>query len=149
MGELVFTSLLEISKRDAFEEIFHHNANQYKMLEAITAVIERYGEPAISSRNGRLWVTFKSGCESQTLFALEQTPAGQELAGVIVYTRERDELVVLFAAVRPEYAQGGEKGERRIFLRMIDEVRNIARRVKGVKSVMFFTHDGKTLRLKP
>jgi hypothetical protein len=149
MGKLVFTSLLQPSKREAFEEIFYHNANQHKMLDAITSVMESYGQPTISAHGNRLWVKFLSGCESQTLFALEETAAGQELVGVIVYTREEDELVVLFTAVRREYAQGGEKSDRRVFLRMIEEVRNIARRVKGIKSVTFFDHAGNRMRLKP
>jgi hypothetical protein len=128
------------------ERLFYHNVNQNRMRDAIVAVIERYGEPTISPLKDRLWVTFASGREAQSLFVLDATGAARELAGVIVYTRENDELAVLFAAVRPEYAQGGEKSDRRIMLRMFEEVRGVARRVKGLASISIYARHAEPLR---
>jgi hypothetical protein len=147
MCELFFTSTLDRTYRDALERIFHFNRNQEKAYDAILFAVERYGTPYISIVKDRLWVTLESRMEAQSLFVLETTEAKAELVGVVVYTREDNELVVIFMAVREDYAHGGIRGDRMLLLRMVYEVQGIARRVKGITSVTMFLRGPVTVRI--
>jgi hypothetical protein len=138
MRNILFTSRLDCRHQKALEQILFLNGNQQKVSEGALSAVEHYGPPRISPTNGRLWVVFDSGVEAQSLFVTEQDHADNQLIGVVVYTREGDVLSVLFLAIREDYAGGGDKAGEGLFYRILDEVRGIARRVKGITSLRLF-----------
>jgi hypothetical protein len=86
--------------------------------------------------------------DAQVLFAVRRVEAGGVApVGVVVYTREDDALVVLFLAIHEDFTARGPMGDRRLLLRMTDELRAIARRVKGVRSVLVFVGRPTPMRL--
>lgn len=147
MSTLFFTSALDEAYRDALERLFYYNENQNRHRDAVLAAVERYGLPHIEARNSRLWVTLESGIEAQSLFVMQRTETTPELVGAIVYTRDDDKLVVAFMAVREDHAYGGEKDDGSLSVRMIDELRGIAGRIKGITSLTLFLHGPVAVRL--
>lgn len=147
MAEIVFTSRLGPEHKDELERLLFFNGNQGKVSASVSRIAERYGVPRIQLVDERLWIALDSSVEAQSLFAVRQTRAGPEPVGVVVYTREEDAFVVLFVAVHEHYSARGPMADRRLLLRMTTELRTIARRVKGVRSVVLFIGRAAPLRL--
>jgi hypothetical protein len=123
------------------------NSNQAKIAPKLLSVIERYGLPSIVATSGRLRIVCGDSICPQTLYVLETSNELPELIGVIVYMRDGDTLAVLLVAVRKDYTQQARMGENPILLEMIEAVRNIGRRIKGIQSVSIFPGTAKELRL--
>lgn len=137
MSEISFTSMLGREHKQELERLLFFNDNQGKVSEAVMLIAERYGAPRVQVVDERLRVELES-TKAQTLFAVRRTAAGVEPVGVVVYTREEDALVVLFLAVHEHYASRGPKAPERLLMRMTAELRGIARRVKGIASLVLF-----------
>ncbi|MGA2254961.1 MAG: hypothetical protein ABSG53_09885 [Thermoguttaceae bacterium] len=134
----MFTSILDQTYQDALDALLFFNGNQKKVLDGASLAVEHYGMPRVLASNDRLWVTFDSGIEAQSLFVLEQAEVRPRLIGVVVYTREGDTLAVLFAAIHEDYSSGGCREEEVLFWRILDEVSRISRRIKGITSIRLF-----------
>jgi hypothetical protein len=133
-----FTSTLSCDYRDELEQLLFMNGNQKKVHESALLAIERYGTPQISTNNNRLWVTFDSGIEAQSLFLVERCEERDRLVGAIVYTRDGNTLDVLFIAVLEAYSFGGEEANASIFFSSLATIKSIARRIKGIESIRLF-----------
>jgi hypothetical protein len=136
--EFIFTSFLDCGHRESLEQMLFHNENQPKVSEGALGMIERYETPRISDVRNRLWITFDSGAEAQSLFVFEETGRKPHLVGVVVYTRENDVLAVVLLAVDESYAHGGTRADRKLFLVVLKEILGIARRIKGISSVKLY-----------
>lgn len=138
MRDILFSSILDCEYQESLDKLLFFNGNQDIVSDGVSYAIEHYGVPRVSTVNKRMWVTFDSGVEAQTLYVLEQSGERPELVGVVVYTREDDELVVLFVAVHEDYARHGKKRERMLFLGILAELQEIACHVKGISSIKLF-----------
>ena len=138
MRQIQFTSVLRGVFRHALEQLLFFNGRQRRLHGAILSAIERYGAPRIVLRDDRLRLTLDSGVPAQTLFAVEYTDASQSLVGVVVYTREGESFVVLFVAVREDFTSRGPRAEEALYFRIIDQVKGVARRVRGIRSIQVF-----------
>ena len=80
--------------------------------------------------------------EVQTLYAFVDRGVKKDLAGVLVYTRVHDDtLVLLHMAVRPEFCYSiGYKNEL-VLVRILSQLRSIAKRIKGIKKLSIFYAD--------
>ena len=137
MSEISFTSVLGREHKQELERLLFFNGNQAKVSGEVMLIAERYGAPRVQIVAEQLRVGLESA-QAQTLFAVRRTAAGVEPVGVMVYTREEDALVVLFLAVHEHYASRGPKADQRLLMRMTTELRGIARRVKGIASLVLF-----------
>jgi hypothetical protein len=147
MSEIAFTSVLGREHKQELERLLFFNDNQRKVTESVATVARRYGVPRIHVVAERLRVALES-VDAQTLFAVRRARTGAvEPVGVTVYTREDDALVVLVVAVHEDFAARGPMADERLLLRMTDEVRGIARRVRGVRSVLVFIGRPTPMRL--
>ncbi|MBV9671705.1 MAG: hypothetical protein JO076_02625, partial [Verrucomicrobia bacterium] len=99
--------------------------------------ISRYGFPKIVNQDGGLRIRIE-GLEVQTLYAYIDRGGMRELAGVAVYTRDSlDTLVILHIAVKPEFCfSSGYKNEL-ILIRILTQLRAVAKRIKGIKKLFF------------
>ncbi len=138
MGEIIFTSMLDRTYQPELERLLFFNANQEKVSASVLLAVERYGIPRVAVIDGRLWVTFNSAVQAQSLFVIEQLETTAQLVGVAVYTREGDTLVLLFVAVREDRSLRGIKVNEMLYFRILDEVRRIGRHVKGIASITLF-----------
>ena len=147
MQSVVFTSTLDLGYRDALERLFFYNGNQNTASDAILLAIERFGSPRIEVIGSRLWVSLDSGLEAQSLFVLDPSQAGEPLVGIVVYTRDNDTLVILFLAVREDFSSRGTRARELLFFRIVDEVRSVARRIRGISSITMFLRGATAARI--
>lgn len=136
----VFRSSVGREHREAIEQLLFFNPQQNKAREGILYSLDRFGAPRIEETSFGLTVRSEDH-EAQTIFAYKKAELHQGPVGVVVFLRsDSHELGIMHIAVRPEYSQGGCYGPAGLTFLLIDEVRSIGRRIKGVERVVFFYH---------
>ena len=141
MLPLVFSSSLPSDRRDELESLMFFHPEQGQHTSSINASILSYGFPKIIDEEGALRIGI-AGLDVQTLYAFADRGAEKDLAGVIVYTRvHQDTLVLLHMAVRPEFCYSiGYKNEL-VLIRILAQLRAIARRIRGIKKLSILYAD--------
>ena len=131
-----FSSVLGTDYMEDLEMLLFFNPQQGRTLSAINDSIKDYGIPHIYVEEGHLRVGLKDLPGTQTLFALEDTLDRPELVGVMVFHRvDVETIVLLHIAVRQEYSRYGSRADAGLVSRMIAELRGVARKLKGVRSI--------------
>jgi len=132
---LVFSSSLNSNQRDELESLMFFHPEQGQHTSSINASIRSYGFPKVIDEGGALRIGIE-GLEVQTLYAFVDRGAAKDLAGVLVYTRVHDDtLVLLHMAVRPEFCYSiGYKNEL-VLVRILTQLRAIAKRIRGIKKL--------------
>lgn len=121
--------------REVVEALFFFNPRQQRVREGILLSVERYGSPEILEQGGRLWIGVSSGV-MQCLFACDQSWSPARPAGVVLYVRPVPEILsITQLAIDPDYASGGSRGGEGLGLLLIEQLRQIARRIKGIRRV--------------
>jgi len=106
------------------------------MREAIAATIERYGLPELIEDAGWLRIEVAGSREVQTLYAVHAENGRERPVGVIVFVRDSfDHITVLHVGVSRDYVTGGWHGGERVLQRMMQHIRDVARRTSGVPHV--------------
>ena len=142
MLPLVFSSSLNSDQRDELESLMFFHPEQGQHTSSINASILSYGFPKIIDEGGTLRIGIE-GLEVQTLYAfVDRRGAKKDLAGVLVYTRIHDDtLVLLHMAVRPEFCYSiGYKNEL-VLIRILAQLRAIAKRIRGIKKLSILYAD--------
>ena len=130
--QIVFSSTVPLAMRPALESLFFFNPRQPLLRSAISATVQRTGVPRIVELDGRVWIDVPSH-SMQCLFACDST---LKPWGVVLYDRPSlDVLSVSHLAVDPAYVSGGGNSDGGLGLLLIERVREIARRIKGVTRV--------------
>ena len=76
--------------------------------------------------------------EAQTIFAYNQDDPQKSPAGIVVFLRSgADELGIIHIAVRPEYSVSGRYAGAGLTFMLVDDVRRIGNRIKGVVQMSF------------
>jgi hypothetical protein len=141
---IVFSASVPVGMRGAVEALFFLNRRQQLLHRAISSTIEQTGIPKIMELDGRVWIDVPSHA-MQCLFACDGAFAP---IGVALYERpSTDILSVCHLAVDPAYAFGGIHGGGGLGLLLIERVKEIARRIKGVTRVQIPYRDQCFLRL--
>ena len=144
MNSVTFTSVLGRKHRSKLEKLLFLNPGQHRVRLAIIKAVEQYGIPRVAEEEGLLRVRLDSGREVQTLFTMDRTSVRSKLAGVIVFTRlDTETILLMHMAVTSEYASGGRHGGQRLALQLVGRLREIARQVKGVRTVRLILGNGK------
>lgn len=151
--DLVFTSSLQSSSRDALERLVFFNPNQFHMEGSITRALDLYGSPEIVSRDDGLAVTVSGCSDVQCLFALDRSPGSGTplLAGMLVYLRTSiEEMLVVHVAVGDPYSRTRRTGLG-VVIRLIRALRASARRLRGVQFIRFLYNDDRQyqIRIRP
>jgi hypothetical protein len=138
---LVFSSSLSSDQRNELESLMFFHPEQGQHISSINASIVSYGFPKVIEQGGALRIGIE-GLEVQTLYAFVDRGVKKDLAGVVVYTRvHEDTLVLLHMAVRPEYCYSiGYKNEL-VLVRILAQLRAIAKRIKGIKKLSILYAD--------
>jgi hypothetical protein len=132
---LVYSSTLNADLRDELESLMFFHPEQRQHSSGINASVRSYGFPKVIDEDGKLRIGI-DGHEVQTLYAFADRGTKKDLAGVLVYTRVHDDtLVLLHMAVRPEFCYSiGFKNEL-VLVRILCQLRAIARRIRGIKKI--------------
>ena len=132
---LKFSSTLPVDRRDELEALMFFHPQQGEHESSINASILSYGFPKIIQEGDYLRIGIE-GKEVQTLYAFVHRGKLEDLAGVIVYTRTSpDTLALLHMAVKPEYSYADGYKNELVLVRMLAQIRSIAKRIKGVKKL--------------
>jgi hypothetical protein len=127
--QLRFVPAVSAELRSAVESLFFFNPRQDFVRDGIRRSVEEHGIPEIFEVDGQVWLGVRSGT-MQCLFACDDSNETSVLAGVVLYARPRPEVIsITHLAVDPEYAANGAHG---LGLILVDKVRQVARRMKGV-----------------
>ena len=144
--QIVFSATVPVEMREAVEALFFFNPRQSLLRSAISATVEQTGIPRIVELDGRVWIDVSSGY-MQCLFALDNDEAYGPV-GVVLYGRpSREVLSVLHLAVDPAYSFGGGRGGAGLGLLLVERVKEIARRINGVRRIQLPYRDQCFLRV--
>lgn len=122
--------------RDALERVVFFNPNQNGVQSAIVEAVALYGNPEIVSRRSGISLVLTSAPDAQCLFALAPANGSVRLAGVLVYVRRGDQLVIVHIAVAT--ATSWSASTRDIARSMIRTLRRVAQRLRGVDRLVLF-----------
>jgi len=132
---------------EELEALLCFNPSQERARRAVEHVIEKYGTPRLLSVDGLLRVVANDPEALQTLFALVEHDDGWQLAGVVTFLSEEQDLVVLHLAVDPVFSSGGSERDLCIALRLLQAVRRVAQQLKGITGIITFYPSGAPWRL--
>lgn len=136
MSKIVFSSVLNSDYYDDLEKLMFFNPQQEKVRNEVISAVERYGQPKIYRDGDRLRIGVGSFSMVQALFALNGQKADRELLGMIAYMRENpDNMAILHIVVREDYSAVGIHGNEMLLMHLIDRVREIAAKIKGISCV--------------
>ena len=129
---LRYTSTLKPQYGEELEQLMFFNPGQQTALAAIVDSLERFGSPSVYADGGCLRVKVEKLDEVQTLFAMDD----DRLVGVLVYSRVLlERLTVIHIAVGQDYSSHGKFAQNMLVMRMLELLRNSARRIKGVETI--------------
>ena len=132
---LALVATVPADMRDVVEALFFFNPRQGILIKGIRAAVEQSGSPEILECEGRLWIGVPSGT-LQCLFAVDLTGEPERPVGVILYDREPPDIIsIRHLAVDPDYGSGGAASGGGLGVFLIEKVREIGRRINGVKRV--------------
>lgn len=144
MSRIHYTSVYGAEHRRELEELLFLNPRQHVVRAAIVEGIEKYGVPKVVVEQGRLRVKLDSDCEVQTLFAVASSLFRSQLAGVMIHTRlDPETILLLHLAVAADYSSHGRHRKQMLALRLVEQLRAIAARVKGVRAVRVLLGHGR------
>ncbi|MBD2544110.1 hypothetical protein [Planktothricoides raciborskii] len=136
MSKIVFSSVLNSVYYDDLEKLMFFNPQQEKVRNEVISAVERYGQPKIYRDGDRLRIGVGSFSMVQALFALNGQKADRQLLGMIAYMRENpDNMAILHIVVREDYSAVGIHGNEMLLMHLIDRVREIAAKIKGISCV--------------
>jgi len=131
-----FSSSLGSEYLEDLEHLLFFNPLQGKAIDRIHHSIREHGVPSIYLDKGKLRVKVEEPPEVQTLYALDDSTGKPILVGVMVFSRADAETIdLLHIAIREEYSRFGNKAEAGLVAKFLDQLRQIARCLKGVRSI--------------
>jgi hypothetical protein len=141
-------SRLPATMRGQLEALLFFNAGQHRIRQEIEATIERYGIPELIDDRGLLHIQVAGIPEVQTLFAVHEQDGLARPVGVVVYVRDSFErITVLHVGVASDYAYGGPYSTERVLQRVMQQIRQVARRTSGIRHVEVAYRRSRALRL--
>ena len=141
-------SRLPATMRGQLEALLFFNAGQHRIRQEIEETIERYGLPELIDDSGWLHVQVAGIPEVQTLFAVHEEDGRARPVGVVVYVRDSFErITVLHVGVAGDYAFGGPYSGERVLQRLMQQIRQVARRTSGIRHVEVAYRRSRLLRV--
>jgi hypothetical protein len=148
MSKIIFSSVLNSDYYDDLEKLMFFNPQQEKVRNEVISAVERYGQPKIYRDGDRLRIGVGSFSMVQALFALNGQKADRELLGMIAYMRENpDNMAILHIVVREDYSAVGIHSNEMLLMHLIDRVREIAAKIKGISCVTLAYKSEKITRI--
>lgn len=139
MDNIKFSSELEIKYLEDIKSLMFFNPEQQKVVSGILASIERYGLPSVKEINGKIRIQIGELPDVQTIYALDKSKEDIPLVGVIVFFREsKEKITILHIAVKDEYTISSSSRKSFLTIRLIEQLKQIATRIKGIKTLTIF-----------
>src|SRR5918993_3921247 len=137
MHPIEFSSVLPDAYRCQLEQLLYFNRLQSRAAPAIAELVERYGQPWIQQADGRLQVGVGHvpGVQALFAFAAADDEETRRLAGLAIYTREGEDLVLIHIAVARAFSFRGARRPAPVAMRLVHGGREGARRLNGLTGV--------------
>jgi hypothetical protein len=146
---LVFMSKVQEQHREAVEKLFFLNPRQNRVRAGIIDALEKFGQPWLEEKDHSVYLRVGDK-DVQTLFAFDGSEARSNPVGVVVFLRMRNsptEIIIMHMAVHPDYALQGRRASAGLGLALIEKVREIASRIRGVERLVLCYHQGITIQV--
>ena len=143
-NEVSFSSTINPDQRETLERIFFFNKNHMEYYFDIELLIESYGQPRIVKENNRLNINFeKVAC--QNIIAI----IDHYLVGLAIYYRDSlDNIDLVHIAVDEKYSSTGKYADKLLVLHMINKLKKIALKIKGIKTITVKYGQKRVIHLK-
>ena len=153
MKKFTFSSVLDKRYRRDLEKLLFFNFSGPKARAKIIEAVRKYGSPKIVKSGPNLKVELNGLSEVQSLFVFcDEKGAMPHLCGAVVYVRESPEsILVLHIAVHREFTMRGAHSGEWLLYKMIDQLREIARVVKGIRfiSILYAPENRRLIPIRP
>lgn len=144
---VVFSSKALKRSRGVLEELLFFNPRQFRVREGIVNSLEKFGHPRLEDTGDGLSVRVGSE-DAQSLFAYDRDRAGDDPVGVVVFLRTSPaEIAIMHVAVHDDYALRGRQAGAGLGVALIEQVKEIASRIVGVRRIIFFYRSEVVIRL--
>lgn len=147
MTDVTFCSSIDDVHQNALEQLMFFNARQQSVRAGVIEALERYGPPMIEHHEDALRVTIAGSPDAQCLFALGEAGGRPELLGAVIYVRSSlDTLTILHLAVADDTVTEDDQNPL-IVVRIVHQLRELARYIRGVKWVHVLYPQGGQFRI--
>lgn len=144
---LNFSSKASKQCRPALEELLFFNPRQSLVREGILKSLDQFGHPRLEEAGDNLSVRVGDQ-EAQTLFAYDEDFSSSDPVGVVVFLRTSPtEIAIVHVAVHADYALPGRHGNLGLGITLVEKVKEIASRIRGVRTIVFFYRQEVVIRL--
>lgn len=127
-----YLSRIAAEHRSSLERLLFFNGCQDRVAQGIVDAIDKFGPPEIREDGGWLRVKVAGLADVQSLFVVDAETG--EPYGVAVYSRpDLEHITVLHVGIGEEFCAGGKRESLNLLLRLMQEIRRSAKRVKGVR----------------
>ena len=146
---IAFSSSAPLECREELEELLFFNPRQHKVREGILDSLAQFGHPRVEKAADRLVVRVGEQ-EAQTLFAFDQERLSRAPVGAVVFLRTNtEEIAIIHVAVEDSYALQSKSTGVGLGVTLVEKVKEIARRIAGVKRLVFFYRQHVVIRVNP
>ncbi len=143
-NKVSFSSTINPDQRETLEQIFFYNKNQSEYYFDIKHLIESYGQPRIVEENDRLYLNFEK-IDCQNIFTI----IDHNLVGLAIYYRDSlDNIDLVHIAVDEKYSSTGKYADKLLVFQMINELKKIALKIKGIKTITVKYGQNRVVHLK-
>jgi hypothetical protein len=144
---IVFSSRVPSECRSELEDLLFFNPRQHLVREGIIHSLAHFGHPRVEETSNGLSVRVGDH-EAQTLFAFDRENKTKAPVGVVVFVRtSQEEIAIVHVAVDDDYALQGSDAGVGLGVTLVEKVKEIARRIVGVKQIVFFYRQEVVIRL--
>jgi len=149
LKNILITSSLDGVFHSALEQLLFFNPLQQKVLPEIMHSIEQFGQPYIKIVDNKLRINIDGIQDTQTLFALGHVKNVTTLLGVVIYVRiDEENIAILHIGITEDYSAHGNNSNRLLLIRLIAELRTLAKKIKGVRFLKIMYSKGRINNIK-
>ena len=130
-NKVSFSSTINPDQKETLERIFFFNKNHTEYYFDIKHLIESYGQPRIVEEKDRLYLNFEN-IDCQNIFSI----IDNNLVGLAIYYRDSlDNIDLVHIAVDEKYSSKGTQTDKFLIFRIINELKKIVMRIKGINTI--------------
>ena len=149
MKNYFFSSKIKAEYEEELKYLLYFNPQQNKVVSGIEASIEKYGIPRIIKTDIFLNIAVGNLKDVQSIFAFDTARKGLPLIGIMIYYRESENiLTLLHIAVKEEYSLNSSSCKYSLTIEMIEELKNIARKLKKINTIIIYYKKDKKGEIK-
>ena len=142
-----FQSILPVRYLQDLEQLVFFNDRQRELRGRIVELLEQYGPLEIVQREDQVRVGLIRRPDAQNLFVMSEDTEDAELLGFALYLRDSPDVITVVHVAVFDGIVTEEGADPLLALRLLYSIRELARRIRGVKWVSVLYGQGAQARL--